>query len=856
MKFLLRLPLVFMVMTGLSTIQVQSLVQAQSSAQSQSPVQAQSTAQSQSLVQSPNSALALNSIQSQSPVLTQVPVPTQSPVLPQVPGASAPFFVSHPTLTPDGQTIIFSYESDLWKVPATGGQAVRITAMDGVETRPSVSPDGNWLAFSSGQFGNMDVYVMPLRGGEIRQLTWHEATDELEGWSWDSSTLYFTSNRENRFSTWQVDLDGGTPARLFRHYHVNDHNLAAHPDGSFLFNTSWESKNQAHRKGYRGAFAPQIEQYHPDPDAGGRNSSGAPSQQGASAPQTGGSTGDGVSGEAYRVLTSHDGKNMWPSVSRDGTIFYVSDAWNGEYNLYRLNREGTPVLLTEFDTSVKHPRVSADGSRVVFTRDYQLWRYDVAEGQAQPVIFSVFGNSTLERGQDFRVQGNITAFDVSPDTDKLAFVSRGELFVSDAEGKFVRHMPTRSDGRVMEVYWMDDNRTILFNQTWNGYQNWFTMDASGNGPEIQRTSDLRNNRGLALSNDRTRAVYLSGRDQVRIMELSSFESQTVVEDQVWDIQWSRPSFSPDDRYILFTAYRTFEQNIYVHELETAQTLAITDTYVSETQPFWSPDGRYIYFQTNRTRPAYPYGMRDSDIYRIALDYIQPSLRSGRVQALFETDEDDEDAEQLVQVTINAGGLADRWEQVGPSFGTQTSPFVHIDGDKTYVVYRSNHDEGRFALWKTVFEPFESPVTEKIAGTELWAASPVEVDGKHWLLLGGDIHTLNLSGGSVKKLDIRHTFQRNLRAEFDQMFEEMWANLESNFYNEDFHGRDWEAIRERYRRFMPYVRSRADLRELKNDMLGELNTSHIGFGSSGSEEEVYHGSATAATGIVFDSANPF
>ena len=54
------------------------------------------------------------------------------------------------------------------------------------------------------------------------------------------------------------------------------------------------------------------------------------------------------------VLDHHEGKNMWPSVSRDGTIFYVSDAWNGEYYLYRVTREGTPVLLTEFDTSVKH----------------------------------------------------------------------------------------------------------------------------------------------------------------------------------------------------------------------------------------------------------------------------------------------------------------------------------------------------------------------------------------------------------------------------------------------------------------------------------------------------------------------
>ena len=84
-----------------------------------------------------------------------------------------PTFLSNPTLSPDGQTVVFSYEGDLWRVAAAGGSATRLTAMRGNEILPRISPDGKWLAFSADQNGNMDVYVMPIDGGEIRQITHH-----------------------------------------------------------------------------------------------------------------------------------------------------------------------------------------------------------------------------------------------------------------------------------------------------------------------------------------------------------------------------------------------------------------------------------------------------------------------------------------------------------------------------------------------------------------------------------------------------------------------------------------------------------------------------------------------------------
>ncbi len=736
----------------------------------------------------------------------------------------APYFTSHPTLTPDGQRILFSYESDLWMVPSRGGQAVRLTAMDGIETRPEVSPDGRWLAFSSGQFGNMDVYVMPLEGGEIRQLTFHQAADEVEGWSWDSQTIHFTSSRENRFSTWQVSVNGGTPARVFSHYHNTDHNAAAHPDGRIFFNTSWESKNQAHRKRYRGFFAPQIESWNP-------------------------------ASEEYEVLTEFNGKDMWPTIDRNGTVYFVSDEHNGEYNLYRLTAGGKE-RLTSFPTSIKHPSVSSGGEKVVFTRDYRLWVYDTALAESSPVEVRLGGNSTLSQMKDFSVSGNISGYDVSPDKKKLAFVSRGELFVSDADGKFVMQLPSAKKGRVMEVKWQADNKTLLFTQTWNGYQNLYRIAANGSSGEEQLTQDMQNNRSFSLSSDRTKGVYLSGRGEVRVLDVESGDSETVVEDEIWDIRASNPAFSPDDRYIVYSAYRNFEQSLFLYDMEEERVIPVTETFVSEISPFWSPDGKYLYFQTNRTQPSFPYGMRDADIYRIALDQIEPKFRSDRVRALFDDEEENSESDSTVTVTIREEGLEDRWEQVGQSFGTQSSPFVTINGEKTVVLYRSNHDEGRTAWWKTTYEPFERPKTEKIAGTESWSGSLVEVDGSHWVLMGGDIHKLNVAAGTTETIETQHTFRRNLRDEFSQMFEEMWANFETNFYNESFHEIDWEAVREQYRAFLPYVRTRDNLRELKNDMLGEVNSSHVGFSSSGDEEDVYYGAVTLATGILFEPEDPY
>ena len=173
---------------------------------------------------------------------------------------------------------------------------------------------------------------------------------------------------------------------------------------------------------------------------------------------------------------------MWVTIDQNGTLYFASDEVNGEYNLYTF-KDNNKTGLTKFKSSIGRPQVSANGQKVVFTKDYQIFVYDVSSNKTNKVDITISTNNTLAKSQDFKVKGNISYFDVSPDNKKMAFVSRGELFVSDIEGKFISKINTTKDERVVEVKWLKDNKTLLYNQTADGYTNLYTISADGKGKE-------------------------------------------------------------------------------------------------------------------------------------------------------------------------------------------------------------------------------------------------------------------------------------------------------------------------------------------------------------------------------------
>jgi tricorn protease len=749
------------------------------------------------------------------------------------------YFTSYPSLTPDGKTVVFSYEGDIWKAEINNPVAVRLTGMQGEETSPKVSPDGKWLAFSSNQFGNNDVYVMPLAGGEIKQITYHDASDEVDSWSWDSKTIYFTSRRYNSFSEYKVDKNGGTPVRLFGNYFNTIHGVFEHPKtGELFFSDTWESFLYPQRKRYKGVYNPDIQSYNPKT-------------------------------KAYKQYTNWIGKDFWTSLDQKGDIYFVSDEGNEEYNLYTFIND-KKTALTQFTTSIKRPFVTANGEKVVFEKDYQLYVYDVASRQSKKLNLTISRNDVLPKQQEFDVKGKIEAMDVSPDGKKFAFVSRGELFVSDVEGKFIRQLIRGNSERVTEVKWLPDSRSVIFNQTLGGFTNWYTIAADGTGTEKQITNETQTNRLLTVNKAHTQGVYLSGREEVKLIDLKTLISKTIAKDEVWGFENSEPFISPNGEYVAYNAHRDFETDIFVYNINTGKTLNLTNTGVSESEPFWSPDGKYLYFSSSRTTPEFPYGSQNSHIFRMPLQKFDDAFRLDKFQDLFkETKKDTSkvpaDKKPLSQqpapkpateIVINTEDIMKRLEHISPDFGSQVSPYVIQKGDKSLVYYISNQTEGKRGLFRTTVQPFEDNKTEKINGDNLRGYAIVSANDKYYVLGDGNIYTMNIDNNKIDKIDIGFKFDRNLEGEFKQIFDEAWAALDENYYDGGFHGTDWKKMHDKYSTYLPYLNTRADLRLLLNDLLGELNSSHQGFNSTGAEEQKtlrYH---TMETGIQFENEDPY
>ncbi|NBB30446.1 S41 family peptidase [Cellulophaga sp. BC115SP] len=766
---------------------------------------------------------------------------------------SETYFASFPSISPDAQTLVYCFEGDIWKTDLNTKVSTRLTAMRGTESRPKISPDGKWLAFTGSQYGNPDVYVMPLEGGAIRQLTFHDTQDYVESWSWDSKSIYLSSGAQNDGTAYKLDLSGGTPVRLFSHFFNRIHNVAEHPTtGEIFFNDTWESDNQSTRKGYKGAFNPDIQSYNPKT-------------------------------KAYKRYTNYIGKDLWASIDRSGNVYFASDEANGQYNLYTF-QNGQKVALTQFPEAIKRPQVSANGQKVVFEKEYQLYVYDVASKTSQKINPNPLRNYVLPHEQDFKVSGNIAGFDVSTDGKKLAYSSRGALFVSDVEGKYIAQIPTDAHGRVVEVKWLSDNKTLLFTQTTEkGYYNLFTIAADGKGKAKQLTSDEQNNRNITFNKEKTQAVYISGKNEIRVLDLKTLVSNTVVKEELWALYNPKPYFSPNGEYVMFSAYRNFEQDIFLYHLADKKLINLTNTGITETNPYWSPDGKYIYFESDRTKASYPFGLTNGRIYRIALSKIDTPFKSDKFNDLFKEEKKEEKkdekkeepkdakakgkkepekkpepapAPKIVPIVINMEGLIQRFEQISPDFGSADSPVVFQKEDKTSVLFVSNHEGGNGALYKTTIAPFTKNKTEKVEGASVSDYEVAVADGKYFALVGGNIYKLNLDGNKLDKIDLNFTFRKNLANEFQQMFYEAWAGVQENFYDEKFNGLDWVKTREKYAKFLPAINNRADLRTLLMDMLGELNASHLGFSTDGEEDATFYKAVSQNVGIVFENENPY
>ena len=726
-------------------------------------------------------------------------------------------FASHPSLSPDGKQIYFSYDGDIYSVPATGGQATAVITMPGVQDSPLVSPDGKWLAFSSDIQGNNDVYVVPVAGGQTLQLTFHEAPDVPVSWSAKSDFIYFESTRGSaRKTTYKVAVAGGTPQLMFDGYFNTIVNLVENPrTGEFLFNESMESISFPTRKRYVGDHNPNIKSWNPR-------------------------------SKAYTELTDYIGKDQWPMADKDGNIYYVSDELNKESNIVKYVKGGKPQQLTTFDKSVQYPSIAYGGSAIVFLKDYEIYVLEPASGRVSvPQISVASGNVEVRRS--FAGQTPTNA-DVSPDGKKFALVIRGGLYISDTKCKYLQKLPTPSDERVSEVLWGNDSKTIYYTRTEKGWTNLYSIAADGSAGESPVFISQNDTKNIVRNHKGDKVAFTDGSRAVMMLDTATGSVTKVAEAEFWAYQGYTLSFSFDDNWLAFDAMHMFESDIFVYNIKDGTLKNLTNSASVEESPVFSPDGKYMYMLANPTSSSFPRGARPS-LYKLPLRKYDTPFKSDVADDLFKDKKDEPKKDSTV--VIDFKDIHYRLARVERE-GSQSGPYVYSSKGKDYLLYRSmgSGTPGTYSL--EISDPEAKPKQIK----DLTGGSFFSCKDALYCLGSGAIYKVDPGAGSATKTEVKKDVEVVLGDEFAQMFYEAWGALEQNYYDVNFHGADWPAVRDYYASLLPYVRTRANLRTLLADLLGELNSSHMGFTSNGAEERYETRTHTYGTGILFDNASPY
>lgn len=326
-------------------------------------------------------------------------------------GATTPLWLRDVKISPDGEKIAFCYKGDIWSVPAAGGTAVRLTTLDSYEANPVWSPDGASIAFASDRNGGYDIYIMPSEGGSAKRLTYNSASEIPSAFTPDGKNILFSATIQDPAQSalfpysamtelYSVPVDGGktrqvfgTPAEL----------ISYSPDGKFFVYQDRKGGEDEWRKHHTSSITRDIWRY------------------------------DTATGK-HTNLTERPGEDRNPVLSADGgSVYILSEVNGGTMNVWSIpasGRSGSWKQLTSFDT---HPVrfLSRGRDRLCFTWDGEI--YTMTEGSKPSKVAIDLTLDEENNTELMHLSSGATSSAVSPDGKQIAFIVRGEVFVTSVE---------------------------------------------------------------------------------------------------------------------------------------------------------------------------------------------------------------------------------------------------------------------------------------------------------------------------------------------------------------------------------------------------------------------------------------
>jgi tricorn protease len=741
--------------------------------------------------------------------------------------------------------IVFEYANDLWIVSRQGGEARRLTSGIGREFNPHFSPDGTQIAFSGEYDGNIDVYVVSSSGGVPRRLTYHPGADVAIGWTPDGKRVLFNSSRDSYADSGQlytIAMDGALPEAL---------PLPAAEDGSYSANGShiayvpvfhW----QAAWKRYRGGQMTKIW------------------------------IADLSDSSVVKIPrdNSNDFNPMWVG----NKVYFLSDR-SGPVSLWVYDTASGGVTEIVKNQGLDFKSASAGGGAIVYEQFGSLYLLDLKLGKTHRVEVDISADLPDVRPHFEKLTvPKIENAGISPTGQRAVFEAHGEILTAPADKGDIRNLTSSPTVADRDPAWSPDGKWIAYFSDESGEYALHIRDQSGLG-EVKKV-DLGKPASFfyspVWSPDSKRIAYTDKRLNLWYVDLEK-RIPVRVDTDLYDSPGyaMTAAWSPDSRWLTYSKQlHNHLHAIHVYSIADSKCTQVTDSMSDTLCPVFDKSGKYLYFMAS-TNVALSGGWIDmssiahpvtSSIYVMVLRKDLPSpLAPQSDEEKGATEQDKDQKDKTKDDGKDQKDKSDKSKDTAKDQKNMTPPEVRIDfenisqrilavpvPDKNYFAVVAGKEgvlfleelpivqlnEGPPQLIVSKFD-FKTRKTDPIVqGATVFKLSNngekvLFRQGEQWVISGAD--QAPKPGDGVLKLADMEVYV-DPRAEWRQMYREVWRIERDFFYDPGFHGLDLKAAEHFYAPYLDGVSTRSDLTYLFEEMLGNMTVGHM-FIHGGTEPQV-------------------